>query len=195
MDALDALTLSLSKLPGIGRKSARRIAFSLLKTDDRFNSLLASQIIELKEKIRECSVCGTYCEGEICPICDNPQRDRTQICVVEQSSDSASIESTGEFHGLYHVLHGTISPLDGVGPQDLTIDKLLRRCDGTVREVIIATNATVEGDTTALYLVSLLKRVFPSAAIWNTSTKSRFPARCGDELNFNAPGRFYSASC
>ena len=148
MDALDALTLSLSKLPGIGRKSARRIAFSLLKTDDRFNSLLASQIIELKEKIRECSVCGTYCEGEICPICDNPQRDRTQICVVEQSSDSASIESTGEFHGLYHVLHGTISPLDGVGPQDLTIDKLLKRCDGTVKEVIIATNATV---------VSLLK--------------------------------------
>lgn len=157
MDALDALTLSLSKLPGIGRKSARRIAFSLLKTDDRFNSLLASQIIELKEKIRECSLCGTYCEGEICPICDNPQRDRTQICVVEQSSDSASIESTGEFHGLYHVLHGTISPLDGVGPQDLTIDKLLKRCDGTVKEVIIATNATVEGDTTALYLVSLLK--------------------------------------
>ena len=118
---------------------------------------MASQIIELKEKIRECSVCGAYCEGEICPICDNPQRDKTQICVVEQSSDSASIESTGEFHGLYHVLHGTISPLDGVGPQDLTIDKLLRRCDGTVREVIIATNATVEGDTTALYLVSLLK--------------------------------------
>lgn len=157
MDALEALTLSLSKLPGIGRKSARRIAFYLLKTDNRYNELLASQISSLKEKIRECRICGTYCEGEICPICDNPRRDRSQICVVEHSSDSISIENTGEFHGLYHVLHGTISPLDGIGPQDLSINSLLNRCDGTVKEVIIATNATVEGDTTALYLISLLK--------------------------------------
>lgn len=157
MDALESLTLSLSKLPGIGRKSARRIAFYLLKTDNRYNDLLASQIASLKDKIHECRICGTYCEGEICPICDNPQRDHSQICVVEQASDSASIENTGEFHGLYHVLHGTISPLDGVGPQDLSIESLLNRCDDSVKEVIIATNATVEGDTTALYLVSLLK--------------------------------------
>lgn len=157
MDALEALTLSLSKLPGIGRKSARRIAFYLLKTDDCYNKQLASQIASLKDKIQECRICGTYCEGEICPICDNPQRDRSQICVVEHASDSASIENTGEFHGLYHVLHGTISPLDGIGPQDLSINSLLNRCDGSVKEVIIATNATVEGDTTALYLISLLK--------------------------------------
>lgn len=157
MDALEALTLSLSKLPGIGKKSAGRIAFHLLKTDNRYNDLLASQIASLKDKIHECRVCGTYCEGEICSICDNPQRDRTQICVVENASDTASIESTGEFHGLYHVLHGTINPLDGVGPQDLSFDRLLQRCNDSVKEVIIATNATVEGDTTALYLLSLLK--------------------------------------
>lgn len=158
MDALDALAHSFSKLPGIGKKSARRLAYHLLKTSNKFNEQFASQIATLKEKIHECHLCGAYCENHLCHICENPQRDRSKICVVEQPSEAASIENTGEFHGLYHVLHGAISPLDGVGPQDLNINKLLSRCDdGNVKEVIIATNATVEGDTTALYLVSLLK--------------------------------------
>ncbi|HOV63648.1 MAG TPA: recombination mediator RecR [Spirochaetia bacterium] len=158
MDALDQLITSLSRLPGIGRKSATRIAYYLLQADTAYTAALAHQIETIREKIRTCSICGSYTETDPCPICTDPNRDRSLICVVEQSQDVKTIEQTNEFHGLFHVLNGVISPLDGVGPDDLLIGKLMQRVKaGKIREVIIATNPTIEGDTTALYLVKLLK--------------------------------------
>lgn len=158
MDALDQLITNLSRLPGIGRKSATRIAYYLLQADTAYTAALAHQIETIREKIRTCSICGSYTETDPCPICTDPNRDRSLICVVEQSQDVKTIEQTNEFHGLFHVLNGVISPLDGVGPDDLLIGKLMQRVKaGKIREVIIATNPTIEGDTTALYLVKLLK--------------------------------------
>jgi len=158
VDALDQLITSLSRLPGIGRKSATRIAYYLLQADTAYTAALAHQIETIREKIRTCSICGSYTETDPCPICTDPNRDRSLICVVEQSQDVKTIEQTNEFHGLFHVLNGVISPLDGVGPDDLLIGKLMQRVKaGKIREVIIATNPTIEGDTTALYLVKLLK--------------------------------------
>jgi recombination protein RecR len=157
MTTLDQLIRNLSRLPGIGRKSAARIAYHLLKADRSFTADLAREIGELKDRIRECTICGNYTEIEPCDICTDPRRDQSVICVVEQSQDIQTIESTREFEGLFHVLTGVISPIDGVGPDDLTIGKLIKRVkDGEVREVIIATNPTVEGDATAMYLVRLL---------------------------------------
>jgi recombination protein RecR len=157
MTTLDQLIRHLSKLPGIGRKSAARIAYYLLRSDGSFTADLSREIGELKDRIRQCSICGNYTEIEPCDICSDPRRDRTVVCVVEQSQDVQTIESTREFDGLFHVLTGVISPIDGVGPDDLTIGKLLKRVkEGNVKEVIIATNPTVEGDATAMYLVRLL---------------------------------------
>lgn len=157
MTTLDQLIRNLSKLPGIGRKSAARIAYYLLKADRSYTTDLAREISELKDRIRECSICGNYTEIEPCDICSDPRRDQTVICVVEQSQDVQTIEATREFDGLFHVLTGVISPIDGVGPDDLTIGKLIKRIkEGEVKEVIIATNPTVEGDATAMYLVRLL---------------------------------------
>jgi len=129
-----------------------------LQADTAYTAALAHQIETIREKIRTCSICGSYTETDPCPICTDPNRDRSLICVVEQSQDVKTIEQTNEFHGLFHVLNGVISPLDGVGPDDLLIGKLMQRVKaGNIREVIIATNPTIEGDTTALYLVKLLK--------------------------------------
>ncbi len=158
MDILESLINNISRLPGIGKKSAKRIAFFLLNSDEAFNKSLAEEISSIKEKIKKCDICGAYTENTPCSICSNPIRDNGIICVVEQSQDTATIESTGEFKGKYHVLNGAISPLDGISPSDLRINELLARCHNeNIEEVIVATNPTVEGDTTALYIVNLLK--------------------------------------
>ena len=157
MNAIEELTASFSRLPGIGKKSAARLAYFLLKTDSAFNQNFARQIASLQEKIKPCSVCGAWTENDPCPICSNSLRDRSVICVVEQPQDVQTIESFHEFTGLFHVLGGVIAPLDGIGPDQLAIASLIARVNtGNVQEVIIATNPTVEGDTTALYLHKLL---------------------------------------
>ena len=153
MNALEEVAESFSRLPGIGKKSASRIANSLLKADAGFLQRFALQIATLQERIHPCSVCGAYTETDICDICSNPARERNILCVVEQPQDVQTIESSREFHGLFHVLGGVIAPLEGIGPDQLSIGALLERVKtGGVTEVILATNPTVEGDTTALYI-------------------------------------------
>jgi recombination protein RecR len=155
---LERLINQLSKLPGLGRKSASRIAYYLLKAEKSYADALSRDIKELKERIKPCSICGNYTETDPCSICTDPERDKYMICVVEQAKDVMAIESTHEYSGIYHVLTGSISPIDGIGPDNLTIDKLMKRIEGQpVKEIIIATNPTVEGETTALYIVNLLK--------------------------------------
>ena len=157
MTTLDQLIKNLSRLPGIGRKSAARIAYFLLKADRSYTKDLAREIDELQDRIKTCGICGNYTEVEPCDICTDMRRDRSVICVVEQSTDIQTIEATREFAGIFHVLNGVISPIDGIGPDELTIGKLLTRVrDSEVKEIIIATNPTVEGDATAMYLVRLL---------------------------------------
>lgn len=158
MNALEELAESFSRLPGIGKKSATRIATNLLKADPVFLQRFAHQLVTLQERIKPCSICGAYTEVDPCGICSNPARERNIICVVEQAQDVQTIEASREYHGLFHVLGGVISPLDGVGPENLSFGKLLERIGGgSITEVIIATNPTVEGDTTALYLQRLLE--------------------------------------
>ncbi len=158
MTTLDLLIQNLTRLPGVGRKSASRIAYHLLKADAGYTETLAREIAELKSRIKSCSSCGNYTESDPCEICSDSRRDRTVICVVEQPQDIQTIDSTNEYHGLFHVLQGVLSPIDGIGPENLNIARLLSRVQREgAKEVIIATNPTVEGDTTALYLVKLLK--------------------------------------
>ena len=158
MNALDRLVENLSRLPGLGRKSASRIAYFLLKSDEALSRALADDLAQLHQTIRSCSICGTYTDVDPCGICTDAQRDRTSICVVEEPRDVLTIESIHEHRGLYHVLMGAISPIDGIGPDNLRISSLVERVTrGAVREVILATNPTVEGETTALYLVRALK--------------------------------------
>jgi len=158
MTALDNLIKSLTRLPGIGPKSASRMAYHLIKTDKSYNRALAEAIATIAEKIFPCSVCGSFTETDPCPICSDGSRDRSLICVVEEPQDVLTIQASGAYTGLYHVLGGAISPLDGVGPEHLSFAKLLRRIDeGSFTELIIATNPTEEGDTTALYVRHLLK--------------------------------------
>ncbi|MBN2873851.1 MAG: recombination protein RecR [Spirochaetales bacterium] len=157
MKALEDLVSILSRLPGIGRKSAARIAFHILKADDQYVSLLTERINSLKTSVRFCSVCGSYTEEDPCPICSSPVRDTTLLCVVEQAQDVLTIEASREYRGVYHVLGALISPLDGIGPAALKLDRLVDRVrEQRVTEVIIATNPTVEGDTTALYVKKVL---------------------------------------
>jgi len=156
--ALEELVGLLTRLPGIGRKSALRVAYHLLKADDSFAEALADRIRDLKGSIVFCSVCGSYTEADPCPVCSSPGRDRGIVCVVEQPQDVVTIEASREYRGLYHVLGGLISPLDGVGPENLHIQALMSRLrSGEVTEVVVATNPTVEGDTTALYLKRLIE--------------------------------------
>ena len=155
---LARLIEELSKLPTVGPKTAQRLAFHMLSMTPRDAEALAAAILEAKSRIRNCSVCGNLTEADPCGICTNPQRNRSVICVVEDPRDVAAMERTREFSGLYHVLQGAISPLDGIGPDDLRIAELLTRAaTGEVREVIIATNPRVEGEATALYLSKVLK--------------------------------------
>jgi len=147
----------LNRLPGIGPKTAQRLAFYLLRRPREEVYQLADALREARDRVVLCSVCCNLTDVDPCPICSAPDRDRGLICVVEDPRDVAALERTRQYRGLYHVLQGAISPLDGVGPEDLHIAELLKRLDGSVREVILATNPDVEGEATALYLVRLLK--------------------------------------
>ena len=147
----------LGRLPGIGPKSAQRIAFHILQTPSFDVSRLSQVLAEVREKVRFCELCGNVSEQDRCSICRDPRRNQTLICVVEDAKDVAAIERTREFRGLYHVLGGAISPIAGVGPDDLRIAQLMQRlADGTVQEVILATNPNLEGEATATYLSRLL---------------------------------------
>jgi len=155
MSAIDDLATELSRLPGIGRKTALRLTYHLLRQSPDQTKRLAEALLTLGERIRTCVRCFNLTEEELCSICRDPRRDATIICVVEQASDIGAIERAGEFRGLYHVLGGRLSPLDGVGPDDLTVRALVDRVDAPgepVREVIIATNPSLEGEATALYV-------------------------------------------
>jgi len=152
-ETIERLMAELGKLPGIGARSAERLAFYILKSADDEALALADAIRDVKTKIRPCSRCFNLAEGELCAICANPRRDQGRICVVEQPKDVLSLESTGAYRGLYHVLMGHIAPLEGVEPEDLTIDALVARvAAGGVSEVILATNPTVTGDATSLHI-------------------------------------------
>ncbi|MDR2784387.1 MAG: recombination mediator RecR [Treponema sp.] len=158
LNAIDRLVVLLSKLPGIGKKSATRMAYHILDADPAYSRMLAEQLSSLHQAIKRCSRCGGFTESDPCPICADPGRDPSVICVVERPQDIRVIEESREFRGHFHVLGGLIAPLDGVGPDDLAIGKLLARVrGGGVREIILALNPTVEGDTTSLYIQKLLK--------------------------------------
>jgi recombination protein RecR len=147
----------LGRLPGIGPKSAQRIAFHILQTESFDVSRLASVLVEVREKVRFCEICGNVTQETTCSICRDPRRDATSICVVEEAKDVVAIERTREFKGYYHVLGGAISPIDGIGPDNLRIRQLMTRlADNTVQEVIIATDPNLEGEATATYLTRLL---------------------------------------
>lgn len=147
-----------SKLPGIGRKTAQRLAFHVLEMDQKEAEKLSSAIMEAKEKIGFCQVCGNLTDRPICNVCSSHNREHEVICVVEGPRDIVAMEKSREYKGLYHVLHGTISPMENIGPQDIRIKELLERLrDDKVNEVVIATNPTVEGEATALYLSKLIK--------------------------------------
>lgn len=156
--AVKNLSEEFQKLPGIGRKTAERLVYFLLKSKDRQASLLANALLDMVEKVKLCSLCGGITEVEPCAICSSPKRDQTTVCIVEQPLDIALLERTGSYIGLYHVLGGTLSPLDGVGPESLRIEQLIKRVkDGKVKEVIVATNPTMDGEATALYLSKVLR--------------------------------------
>ena len=156
-EALQQLIEEFSRLPGIGRKSAQRIALFVLKQPRDEVVRIAKALVNVKDRIRYCSVCCNITEGDPCAICASPRRDRATICVVEEPNDVIALEKTNEFRGLYHVLGGSLSPLDGVGPDELKVKELLARVDAGVSEVILAMNPNVEGEATTIYLSRLLK--------------------------------------
>ncbi len=148
----------LTKLPGIGEKTATRLAFFILRQPPQYAEALAKALVDVKEKVTFCSVCLDLTERDPCEICSDTRRDASLICVVEEPSDVLAVEKTKQFRGRYHILHGAISPLDGIGPDDIKIAELLKRIGSSdIKEVIVATNASVEGETTALYLAKILK--------------------------------------
>ncbi len=147
----------LSKLPGIGRKSAQRLAFHILDMKGNDVVELAKAIVNAKKHTKHCQTCGNLTEGELCGICSSLKRDQSTICVVEDARDIAAMERTKEYKGVYHVLHGTISPLDGIGPDEINIKSLMTRLSADIKEVIIATNPTIEGEATAVYISRLIK--------------------------------------
>ena len=160
MGVIEELTTELARLPGIGQKTATRLTYFILKRTPDESRRLARAIESVAERVRECSRCGNLTESDPCELCEDPRRDPSVICVVEEAADIGAIERTGEFRGRYHVLGGHLSPLDGVGPEELNIDRLLQRLedgDGAVEELIIATNPSVEGEATALYLQKLAR--------------------------------------
>jgi recombination protein RecR len=156
--ALGRMVEAFMKLPGIGRKSAERLAFAVLGMPREEAASIAEAILDVKNNTRYCSICNNITEDEVCSICGDASRDTTRICVVEEPSNILILEKTGIFRGYYHALLGAISPLDGIGPEDLRIEGLMQRLRaGDIREVIIATNPTVKGETTALYISQLIK--------------------------------------
>jgi len=157
-EPITRLLEELERLPGIGPKSAQRIAFHILKGDDASAQRLAEALVEVKRQIHFCSRCFNFAAEDVCEYCADTRRDPSIVCVVEEPRDVVAVERTGEFRGLYHVLQGAISPIDGIGPEQLRALELIDRlADGSVTEVVIATNPNVEGETTALYLSRLIK--------------------------------------
>ncbi len=154
---VEILISELSRLPGIGRKSAQRLSYYFLKQSKSSVRKLAKALLEVKDKVGECEKCFNFTEASPCSICQSERRDRTVLCVVEEPSDVFAIDGSGEYNGLFHVLGGVISPMDGVGPEDLHIKELYKRLEN-VKEVIIATNPSIEGETTTLYLRKELKK-------------------------------------
>ena len=155
--SLDTLITEFSRLPGIGRKTAQRLALHILKEPREEVVLFARALVDVKDKVKACSVCSNITEHDPCSICSSTKRDRSMICVVEEPNDVFAIEKTNEYHGLYHVLGGALSPLDGIGPEDLKVRELLDRCSDELKEIIFAMNPDVEGEATTLYLTRLLK--------------------------------------
>ena len=147
----------LSSLPGIGSKTAQRLAFHIIQMPADRVEQLAGAMVEARKKIRYCRECCTLTDQELCPICSNPARDKSVIMVVENTRDLAAYEKTGKYEGVYHVLHGAISPMLGIGPSDIRLKELMKRLEQDVREVIIATNSNLEGETTAMYISRLIK--------------------------------------
>lgn len=189
MSAIDSLASELAKLPGIGRKTALRLTYHLLKQPASHSHRLADALVTLAERVRPCKRCYNLTEEEVCSICRDARRDPAVICAVEEASDIGAIERAGEFRGLYHVLGGRLSPLDGIGPDDLTIPQLEHRvAGGLVREVILATNPSIEGEATALYVqrklspyklaVTRIARGLPVEETWSTQTELRLHRRC-----------------
>ena len=155
---LEILVEQFAKLPGIGKKTATRLAFHVLNSSNEEAQAFAKAIINAKEQVKLCKICQNITDSETCALCESPKRDNSVICVTESPKDVISIEKTNEYHGLYHVLHGAISPMDNIGPNDIKIPELLERLkDDTVKEVIMATNPTIEGEATAMYIAKLIK--------------------------------------
>ena len=154
---LGELIAELEKLPGVGPKSAQRLAYYLLRSPVDVSNRLSQAIQNAKAKLRFCEQCQNISESELCEVCLDSRRDRAQVCVVAEPRDIAAIERINEFHGVYHVLHGLLNPMEGVGPEHLRVKELLDRLSGPVTEIILATNPTIEGDATALYLAKLIK--------------------------------------
>jgi len=164
MSAIDRLAEEFSRLPGIGSKTALRLVHHLMKGAKEDTRRLARAVVDLADKIRECDVCGNFSEHELCEICSNPRRDRSVLCVVEEAYEVGAVERSGQYRGLFHVLGGRLSPLDGVGPEELNFATLLSRIDeseGEIREVIVATNASVEGEATSVFLEQEIRPLGP----------------------------------
>ncbi len=184
MSAIEELVAEFARLPGIGRKTAQRLTYFLLKQPQEQSARLARAVAALGERVRACSRCGNLTEDDPCGICADPRRDPAVVCVVEEASDVLAIERAGEYRGVYHVLGGRLSPLDGVGPDELTVDQLLARTTNggvaaiQVREVILATNPSVEGEATAHYL----ERVLRPAGVTITRLARGLPV--GSELEY-----------
>lgn len=156
--ALEKLIEQFQKMPSIGRKTAQRMAFHVLDLSDDEAKEFANAIIDAHTKIHRCSLCHNLTENELCPVCESVNRDKSTVCVVEDPRDVLAMERTREYSGVYHVLHGVISPMNGIGPEQLTIKSLVERASsGEVTEIIMATNPTIEGDTTAMYISKLIK--------------------------------------
>jgi len=156
-ESVEQLIEQLGQLPGIGRKTAQRLALFILRQPRENVVALARSIVDVKDRVRYCSICANITESDPCSICASQKRERSLICVVEEPSDVLAIEKTNEFRGLYHVLGGALSPLDGVGPEDLKIKELLNRVTGETAEIILAMNPNTEGEATTIYLSRLLK--------------------------------------
>lgn len=154
---MNKLIEQLSRLPGVGAKSAQRLAFHIINMPKEEVEGLASAMTDAKAHIKYCKECFTLTDDEICPICANEKRDHSTIMVVEQTRDMAAYEKTGKYEGVYHILHGAISPMLGIGPSDIKLKELMKRLEGDVQEVIIATNSSLEGETTAMYISRLIK--------------------------------------
>ena len=164
MSAIDRLTEEFSRLPGVGSKTALRLVHHLMKGSKDDTRRLARALSDVADKVRACDVCGNFSEHELCEICSNPRRDRSVLCVVEEAYEVGAIERTGQFRGLFHVLGGHLSPLDGIGPDELNVTSLLQRIHGSageIREGIVATNASVEGEATSVFLEQEIRPLGP----------------------------------